>query len=373
MNVTRRQRGAVLPLLFLLFATVLLLKNTDIAANGIKKGLELAAHSLIPSLFPFLVLSSLMIETGAITPLTRLLAKPLRFAFGLTENGTAALLLGWFCGLPVGVVSAAKMRKNGQISKQEFDRLLLFGGTPSTGFLIGAVGTSLFGNAEAGAALFFIALLSCAITGAFLKLLGGDLPPPAEVGAESTSLAPFYTQFTGAVRQGFATALEITGFVAFFSAVAECVRAAARQYAWPPLCSVLLIGLLELTAGVHGAVAVLASEVAFLLCAFFAGFAGLSVCMQLFSIAGAAKPRLLPYLLVRLCQGILATLFAHLYLALRHPMLQKAGQVSLQVGGTFHAPPTLLTCTSVCLLILLCLALPTLRRIRLVRFVRPGK
>ena len=373
MKATARQRGALLPLFCLLFATALLLKNTEIAANGIKKGLELATRSLIPSLFPFLVLSSLMIETGAIAPLTRLLAKPLRLAFGLTPSGTAALLLGWLCGLPVGAVSATTMRKNGQISKQEFDRLLLFSGTPSTGFLIGAVGASLFGNAKAGGALFLITLLSCAITGICMKLLWGDLEAPINATATTAPSAPFYCQFTGAVRHGFTTALEITGFVAFFAAVAECVRAVARQYAWPPFCAALAIGLLELTAGIQGAVSTLAAEQAFCLCAFLCGFAGLSVCMQLFSIAAAQRPRLLPYLSARLLQGAICALLAALYLALWHPTLDVTNTVSLTLGTKVGLNASLFTLLNALLAITLCLVISLLAKMRPVRFVRVEK
>ena len=373
MKATACHRGAILPLLFLLLAAVFLLKNTEIAANGIKKGLNLASTALIPSLLPFLVLSNLMIETGAITPLTRLMEKPLHLAFGLSKNGTAALLLGVLCGLPVGTVSAITMLKNGQISKKEFDRLLLISGTPSTGFLISAVGRSLFGNVEAGAVLFLLALFSCAVTGVILRLLDGNLETPSHFAATTAPKIPFYTQFTGAVRQGFATALEITGFVAFFSALAECVRTAARQYARLPIWSVLPVGLLELTAGVHEAAGALPSESAFCLCAFFVGFAGLSVCMQLFSISAAARPRLLPYLGARLFQGLLCSLLATLYLALRRPVFRVASQSAIEANATLGTRLPLFTLTTAFLAILFCLTLPALFKARLVRFVRTKK
>ena len=165
-------RATLLPLLcvFLLLLTV---KNSEIAANGIKKGILLFTNMLAPALFPFLVLSELFLALRADRLFTKCLARPARFLFGLSPAGTSALFLGLLCGVPIGTVSAGAMLKNGRISEAEFKRLLLFANTPSTGFLIGLVGTALFGCKSAGAALFLITVLAAAFTGILMKMIWG--------------------------------------------------------------------------------------------------------------------------------------------------------------------------------------------------------
>ena len=355
------------------FLFLLALKNTEIAANGIKKGIHLATNMLIPSLFPFLVISDLALAAGVGDLATRLFARPAHALFGLTAKGTAVLMLGWLCGVPVGTVSAITMLKNGQISKQEFERLLLFSNTPSTGFLIGAVGASLFASKEAGIVLFFITLFVSFITGVLLKCLGGNLTPIVSSHTEGLKSGISATQFTSAVQRGFFTLLQVCGFVLFFSAITECAKSLAKALSLPPLAATVCAGLLELTAGVSEAVLCFEPYSAFVLCAFFAGFSGLSICLQLFSIAQEAHPRLLPYLFSKLVQGALCALLAALYLAVRKPQLKTAAEGFADFGSASLRLPPVITLATVFLLILCIYIYSGARRLRLVTFYRVNK
>jgi len=365
----RAHRTAIFTL-FGAFFFLLALKNVEIAANGIKKGILLTTNTLIPSLFPFLVLSDLALTSNIQGVATKLLARPARVLFGLSENGTAALLLGWLCGVPTGTVSAMTMLKNGQISREEFGRLLLFSNTPSTGFLIGAVGGNLFQSTEVGIVLFFITLLVSLLTGIFLKLLFGNLEEAATWQSNTKNNEPYSIRFTGAVRHGFTTLLEVTGFVLFFSGVAECVCAVAKELSLPTPVATLLVGLLELTAGVNTAVLSLSPATAFCLCAFFAGFSGLSICLQLFSLSSAAHPKIFPYLLSKLAQGVLSLALAYLYLTLRRPQLKTATASFLDAGSAPLRLVPLITLSVALLLILVPLLLIGIFKLKLITFTQ---
>ena len=355
------------------FLFLLTLKNAEIAANGIKKGIKLAANTLIPSLFPFLVLSELFLSSYTQKLITRFFARPAHFFFGLSENGTSALLLGWLCGVPVGAVSALTMLKKRQISGAEFERLLLFSNTPSTGFLIGAVGTSLFGNQEIGIVLFCITLLVSFATGVFLKLVGGNIECTSQMPMTLQTKMPLSSRFTQAVRHGFTTLFEVTGFVIFFSAVAECISEIATTLLLPDLIATLLVGLLELTAGVSAAVLSHAPTHAFCLCAFFAGFSGLSICLQIFSITAEAHPKLFPYLLSKLIGGVLSATLAYIYILVRAPILKTAATGFAEQGSeSLHLPPTI-TLSLAFLLILFLLTLVSTAKLKLVSFTRIEK
>lgn len=373
MKARQYRRRAAFVAIFGIFLFLLALKNTEIAANGIKKGINLATNMLIPSLFPFLVISDLALAAGAADLATKLFARPARALFGLTANGTAVLMLGWLCGVPVGTVSATMMLKNGQLSKEEFERLLLFSNTPSTGFLIGAVGAALFASKEAGIMLFFITLCVSFITGLFLKCIGGDLPDPPSSPEEHQKKGLTPSHFTNAVQRGFFTLLQVTGFVLFFSAVTECITALGKNLNLPPLVATVCAGLLEMTAGVSEAVLCLPPASAFVLCAFFAGFSGLSICLQLFSIADEAHPRLLPYLLSKLAQGALCALLAALYLAIRKPQLKTATDSFADLGNAALRLPPVITLGSVFLLILFIYAYSCTHKLKLVTFYKVGK
>ena len=165
-----RWRTAVFSLLGV-FLLLLLLANTQIAMDGVRKGLTLCTETLIPSLFPFLVLSELLIAAGAGAILGRFLSRPVGALFGLSAQGSVSLMLGTLCGFPVATTTAVAFFERGKISKKELERLVLFANNPSSGFLIGAVGKALFGSTAVGIALFCITLLSCALLGGVLGFL----------------------------------------------------------------------------------------------------------------------------------------------------------------------------------------------------------
>lgn len=365
MKTSSRATRAAIPLLFGIFLIFLTVKNSEIAANGIKNGLSLATNVLIPSLLPFLVLSELLLSLGVGEAAAGLLARPARLLFGLSPRGTVALLLGWLCGVPVGTVSAAMLLKNGDISKEELQRLLLLCNTPSTGFLIGAVGCSLFGSREVGTVLFFAVLLAAALTGFLFKLAYGNLPILQKKAANGAKNALSATTFTAAVRHGFSTALQVTGFVLFFSAVTECVRAVGIL---SPILKVTLCGLLEMTSGTVAAAALLPPDTALLLCAFFAGFSGLSICLQVFSLAECHRPKLVPYLLAKLTQGVLAAALVGIYVKLRDPKLS-ASTAAGALGSITHGAPrgALIALFTFFLVFVL---LPLLAHVRLVTFYK---
>lgn len=306
-------------LLFGVFLLLLLLINSEIAMDGVRRGLSLCTETLFPSLFPFLVLSELLVAAGAGQTLGRLFSRPVSALFGLSERGTAAFLLGSLCGFPIGTTTAVALYEKGEIGKQELDRLMLFANNPSSGFLVSAVGEALFGSRSAGIALFVITLLSAILIAAFLRLLCGKLPQPPRNPSDGAKKQLCASDITGSVRRGFSSLLQVMAFVLFFSCVSACLSAVVQDLGLPEEGGVLLCGLLELTAGISRAVTTLSPAAAFRASAFFSGFAGLSVCLQLFSVAEKQNPHLLQYLLSRTAQGCLALLLAQGYLLLFRP------------------------------------------------------
>ena len=113
-----------LPLLAVLCCFSALLPLPEVSAQAARDAMLLCAQTLIPSLFPFFVLSSLLIACGASELLSALLSPLMRPLFGLSGTGAAALALGLCGGYPVGARTAAELVENGALSRDEGERLL---------------------------------------------------------------------------------------------------------------------------------------------------------------------------------------------------------------------------------------------------------
>lgn len=319
------------PLLLVGALFLLLLMRADAAMEGARRGITLTLGTLLPSLFPFLVLSDLLVTLGAGEMLGRWLKKPLRRLFGVSGGGAAAFLLGTLCGFPTGAATAVALRKKGVVSGKELGRLFLFVNNPSPGFLISVVGGAMLGNAAAGAALFAATTLSSVLIGITLRLLAGPVPEEPDI---STATAPLPSpgDVGASVKRGFFTMLQVASLVIFFSTVTATLTSVLQTAAVPRALEVLLVGLLELTSGIHAAVTALSPESAFLLAAFFAGFSGFSVCMQVLAVAEGEGLRPWPYLLAKGTQGALSLLMAAVYLSVRRPTLRPSESVFLPAG-----------------------------------------
>lgn len=79
-----------------------------------REGITLCLDVLIPSLFPFFVLSSLLIETGVAGFCARPLSRWMYPLFGVGGAGAAALVLGLIGGYPAGARTIAQLVERGE-------------------------------------------------------------------------------------------------------------------------------------------------------------------------------------------------------------------------------------------------------------------
>ena len=140
--------------------------------------------------------------------------------------------------------------------------------------------------------------------------------------------------------------LQVFSFVLFFSCISACLLHVLARFPLPDTVRILLCGIPELTVGIHTAVSSLPAYTAFRLTAFFSGFAGLCVCLQLFSVSENHSPPILPYLFSKLMQGTLSLLLTELYLRICKPQLCITSSIS-----TF-SPDALEQKSTVCILLL---------------------
>ncbi|MDR2647568.1 MAG: hypothetical protein LBB67_05560 [Oscillospiraceae bacterium] len=141
---------------------VLFVIASPTAAQGAKDGLLICAQVMIPSLFPFFVLSHLFADIAR-------QQKPnnhkglLWRLFRLPPQATGVLLIGFLGGYPMGAKTAANLLECGRLTQSQAQRLQLFCVNAGPAYLIGVVGSTLLGSKEAGflifAALFFAGLL----------------------------------------------------------------------------------------------------------------------------------------------------------------------------------------------------------------------
>ena len=287
------------------FCLLLVLRNAEAAVTYMGRGLSLCARTVIPSLFPFMVVSELLVASGAGEALGRLFSRMMRWVFGISGAGASALFLGSMCGFPVGARTAVGLLDQGVISKTECEHLLTFTCNPSSAFLITAVGVSLYGSRGLGVMLYVVVLGCGLLTGFLARFFLKRGVTPTEHPHFPSGLRPVGLEtFTGAVSSAATGMLTVCAFVVFFSALTGALGCVTASWRGDGTGYALLCGVLEMTGGISEAAA-LTGDRGLILTAAFAGWSGLSVHCQVMTLCGGRGLSFRPYLLAKAFQGVL--------------------------------------------------------------------
>ena len=269
------------------------------------EALALCGRSVVPALFPFLVLSILLVSLGfgeLVSPHLAGLMTPL---FRLPGCASSALLLGLAGGYPIGAQSAARLYQKGELTRGEAERLLAFCNNSNPVFLISVLGAGVFGSVRTGVWLWLIHILSALLTGLVFRRSGESASPQYVVRENTFQNRSFFAALVEAVQGGLTGMLSVCAFVIFFYVLAAPLAALGGRL------GPLLVGLTEL----FSLTPLLAADgFSFVLAAGCAGWGGLSVLCQTAAVLEGSGLRLRSCLLGKVLQGLLS---AALALALR--------------------------------------------------------
>ena len=312
---------------FSLFCLLLILRNTEIAMEYMSQGLRLCAKTVIPALFPFMVISELIVSGGIGAWLIRPIAPICKKIFRLPEAGCCAVLLGMLCGFPVGIRCAISALDAGRLTREDVQRVLLFSTNPSTAFLINAVGVSLWGNKRFGLRLCAVVMISQLTVG--LLFTHVFCRKKAILSADCTHGTPSLNTnavklFTQAVSSSCFGILLVCAYVIFFSALAGTLHLTLDQLHASSGLKTVVFCLLELSGGVNAASGLSIPSVAALLCAFAAGWSGFSVHCQLLAICDGHGLKFHSYFLAKLLQGTVCVLLFWLFIRMDPSILVPA-------------------------------------------------
>lgn len=307
------------------------------AAGG---GLSLWWRFVLPALLPFFILSELLMSAGFIHFLGVLLESFMRPVFRLPGKAAFVVAMGYTSGFPMGAVLTARLRQNGDITREEGERLLAFTNNPSPGFMFGAVASGMLGKPALGVILASAVYLSNLMVGVLFRFyrVQTETRQPLRIPsftrawremktAQAKETRAFGQLLSDAIRQSTTTVLMVAGFMAFFSVIlrllnlwhitsflASIAHSILRILPLPVL-EAFFNGLFEMTLGCQGAIQalpILNQQVALL--ALLMGWSGLSVFAQVAGFISSTDLRFFPFIIARILHGLFALGLSQLFL-----------------------------------------------------------
>ena len=252
---------------------IALILDGHTALEGARLGIDLCLKTVIPSLFPFFVLSSML--TGAFFDTQLHHFKFLSRIFNIPSGSESILIPGFLGGYPVGAQCIADSYQKGLLSQNEAQRMLGFCSNAGPAFLFGMVGP-LFPSPWMVWCLWGIHIVSALLTAQVLarKENSGS--------AVASAQQPTFSKTLYASLRAMVT---VCGWVVLFRVAIQFLK---QWILWifPVNTQVLLIGLLELANGCCELKLVEDVAIRFLICSGILSFGGLCVTMQTMSVIG---------------------------------------------------------------------------------------
>ncbi len=265
-----KQYKSLLPAVLAATAMGILILDTKTALVGAAAGVKLCLEVLIPSLFPFFVVSILLSSSlmGVNFRWLQPLCRPLKVPSG----GEYLVLLGILGGYPTGAQSIAQAQRAGQLSQSDARRMMAFCCNAGPSFLFG-IGARLFTRGWICWALWGIHLLSAFLVG---------LMTPGN-GTKGMVGKPISVSLPAALKSAVEVMGLVCGWVVLFKVL---LTFAQRWFLWllPLPGQVIFSGLLELSNGCCSMLELENTGLKMLLCSGFLSFGGLCVALQTRSV-----------------------------------------------------------------------------------------
>lgn len=277
---------------------LILILDSRTALTGAKEGVTLCLQTVIPSLFPFFLLSILL--TNLLQQNKNLLVKGFARLFHL-PNGTEALIVpGLLGGYPVGSQCVGEAYATGHLTAAAAEAILPICNNAGPAFLFGMV-SGLFPEKWMVFALWGIQLIS-------IWVVSFVFPPEQSMGR-----IPKAKPIT--LREGMQRAITamatVCGWIILFRMMISFLEKWVFWYL-PIAIQVTVSGLLELSNGVCMLRQIEKESLRFLLCSGMLSFGGFCVLLQTMSVTTGLSLR--KYLAGKLLQTLTSILIAGCFL-----------------------------------------------------------
>lgn len=289
----------------------------DAVFEGARDGILLWSGTVFPTLFPFMVVSGMMISCGGLYVISKIFGKMFSLLFATSGNGAFAVLTGFLCGYPMGARTAADLARSGKITKDEGAYLLSFCNNTSPGFVMNYIVLNIFEKKSILLPTLLImnivpVLLSVVFRKIYLKgqKRFPDIGNKAADHSDSSGIS-WFAAFDSCLTDSFDAILKVGLYITVFSVLISVAAETA------PSCVPLhvLLPFLEVTNGAR-MIRDLFQETGF--CYSFilglASFGGICAAAQTKAMIRESGLPFLPYIAQKLAAAAAASILGYLYI-----------------------------------------------------------
>lgn len=254
--------------------------NAEAVAEATKTSLSLCILKLIPSIFPFMVLSTILMKR----------VECLRNADNLDKCKISkiTIVLSWISGFLTG---SKFISESG--TEEDVTGLIFLTSNAGVGFVVSYVGMTLWQSFTYGIYLYVIQVF----TSLFIYLVSTKGKQKIKI---KSTREPILTSISSAILNSTRTVVDICGCTLFFS----IVKSVSLNRISSEIGKNFLASLLEITSGTYVSVLNESNLISSFFTGFAVGFGGICICMQTFTVCHSLNINKMRFMVLKLFQGI---------------------------------------------------------------------
>jgi sporulation integral membrane protein YlbJ len=304
----------------LLFIVFEVLTTSDTILESVNFSFNIFINNIFPSLFPFFVLSEILINYGFVELIGELF-KPIMYKM-FRINGKCAFIfiMSIISGFPSSAKYTRELHLKGLINEHEATKILTFSHFSNPLFIMGTISLLFLNNKEVG----FLILICHYVSNLILGLLFRNYHPSKKE-EEKISLKRaiinmhnkrinndknFGQIITNSLLNSINTLLLILGVVTMFLVMTTIIdnNININNYSQS-----ILNGFVEMTQGLkYVSLLNIPLKLKSVLSTMIISFGGLSVHMQVISILSDTKIKYLPFLTARIMHGFISSFLVYI-------------------------------------------------------------
>lgn len=312
---------SVLSMTILIFIGIQVLKQSSDIMKTVTFSFNIWLNNIFPSLFPFFVLSGILVSFGFIE-LVGELFKPLMYKlFKVKGEGAFVFIMSMISGFPSNAKYVKELYNQKIVNENEASKLLMFTHFSNPLFILGSISLIFLNNKDVG-----LLILICHYIGNFIIGFLFRNYYPSIYKKEKVSLRKALsnmhnkrinnkqaigTIITNSLLNAINTLLLILGIVTMFLCLTTIID---KNINLNNYNQSILNGFIEMTQGLkYVGLLHIPLKLKTIISTLIISFGGLSVHMQLISIISDTKIKYLPFLTARVLHALISSFLVFLF------------------------------------------------------------
>lgn len=316
--------SSLLIIILLIITIIIFLTIPSDIMESVTFSISIWKDSLIPSLFPFFMVSELLINYGFIELIGELFKNIMSRFFHLPGEASFVLIGSIISGFPSSSKYINELLENNQINEEEASYLLKFNHFSNPLFVIGTIGTLLLNNKNIGILILLVHIITNFIIAFLFR------PKENKYQSDKISLikginkmhkkrinnnSSFSEILSNSIFKTIKTLLLLLGIITTFIIINTLFK---KVFNLNPFISSILSGILEMTGGIKNiSLLNIPLNLKTSIITFFISFGGFSIHMQVMSILSKTNIKYLPYFVARIIHGLIASLIIFILLSIK--------------------------------------------------------